>query len=102
MSDTDYGYDQIEILCNHYKLDLMSCKQEWMGFKEVIRSASTLNMLKYRERVTFCPLSLAYPLLSNLAGFALSLQVSMMQNVKRGFSAMKSTKTTLRNHLAIN
>ena len=41
VSDTNYGYDQIEILCNHYKLDLMSCKQEWMRFKEVIRSAST-------------------------------------------------------------
>ena len=39
-SDTNYD-DQIEIICNHYKLDLMSCKQEWMGFKEVIRSAST-------------------------------------------------------------
>ena len=75
VSDTDYGFDQIEILCNHYKLDLMSCKQEWMGFKEVM-STSTQTCSNIVNELLFANYSLAYPLLSKLAGYALSLPVS--------------------------
>ena len=34
-SMTDNGVAQIETFC---KLDILSCKQEWVAFKEVIRS----------------------------------------------------------------
>ena len=70
-----------------------------MGFKEVIRSTSTQTCSNIMNELLLANYSLAYPLLSKLAGCALSLPVSNAE-CERGFSAMKHTKTTLRNRLA--
>ena len=97
-SDPTCGYDKLETLCNHYKFDVIECEQEWIGFREIIRE-NNMACTTIMNELLKCSYSLAYPLLAELASCALSLPVSNAE-CERGFSALKRTKTILRNRLS--
>ena len=97
-SDPTCGYDKLETLCNHYKFDVIECKQEWIGFREMIRE-NNMACTTIMNELLKSSYSLAYPLLAELASCTLSLPVSNAE-CERGFSALKRTKTTLRNRLS--
>ena len=82
----------------HYKLDIIEYKQEWIGFREMIRE-NNLGCTAIMNELLKSNYSLVYSLLAELASCALSLPVSNAE-CERGFSALKRTKTTLRNRLA--
>jgi len=69
-------------------LDAVNYKQEWIVFKEVMIKAHNMTCSKVMKELLLPNYSLAYPLLSKLAGSVLSLPVSMAA-CERGFSAMK-------------
>ena len=71
--------------------------QAGMDCREMIRE-SNLLCTAIKNELLKSNNSLAYPLLAELASCALSLPVSNAE-CERGFSALKRTKTTLRNRL---
>lgn len=74
-------------------------QMHWNVLREVLQDSGNKTSSDVLNELISTDYSLIYPLLSRLASYALALPVSNAE-CERGFSAMKRTKTTLRNRLS--
>ncbi|CAG2186740.1 unnamed protein product [Mytilus edulis] len=96
-----YGREQIGILSDHFKMDLVPLSQEWRLLKNTINTDDSLKSLSASliMQQLAGKLAAGFPLLSSLSAVGLLLPTSTA-DCERGFSTLKRIKTELRNRLS--
>ncbi|XP_076113346.1 zinc finger protein 862-like [Mytilus galloprovincialis] len=96
-----YGREQIGILSDHFKIDLVPLSQEWRLLKNTINTDDSLKSLSASliMQQLAGKLVAGFPLLSSLSAVGLLLPTSTA-DCERGFSTLKRIKTELRNRLS--